>query len=64
MVCADHLAIIGSCNWTAASRANNEIGVLIELNDAGRDRLGNMFEECVLSGVPLREALRGHAQQA
>eukprot|EP00969_Alexandrium_andersonii_P165602 7318147-Alexandrium_andersonii.AAC.1 len=64
MVVADHLAIIGSCSWTTASRANDEIGVLIELNDAGRDRLENMFEERVLYGVPLREALRGRAQQA
>eukprot|EP00969_Alexandrium_andersonii_P110218 4863521-Alexandrium_andersonii.AAC.1 len=53
MVVADHLAIIGSCSWTTASRANNEIGVLVELNDAGRDRLENMFEERMLSGVPL-----------
>eukprot|EP00969_Alexandrium_andersonii_P004958 215222-Alexandrium_andersonii.AAC.1 len=26
MLCADDCAIIGSCNWTTASRANHEIG--------------------------------------
>eukprot|EP00969_Alexandrium_andersonii_P134059 5930191-Alexandrium_andersonii.AAC.1 len=62
-MCVDDLAIIGSCSWTTASRENNELGVLIELNAAGRDRLETMFEEWMASGVPLREALKVHAQQ-
>eukprot|EP00969_Alexandrium_andersonii_P181222 8007335-Alexandrium_andersonii.AAC.1 len=64
MVRADDLAIIGPCNWTTASSANNEIGVLIELNAAGRDKLENMLEEWTSLGVSLRDALKGHAQQA
>eukprot|EP00969_Alexandrium_andersonii_P077784 3431233-Alexandrium_andersonii.AAC.1 len=58
MMCVDDSAIIGSCSWTTASRASNELGVLIELNSAGCDRLETMFEEWVASGVPLREALK------
>eukprot|EP00969_Alexandrium_andersonii_P292723 12937777-Alexandrium_andersonii.AAC.1 len=62
-MCIDDLAITGSCNRTTASRANDEHGVLIELNSAGRDRLEAMFEEWMAFGVPLREALTVHAQQ-
>eukprot|EP00969_Alexandrium_andersonii_P154229 6818225-Alexandrium_andersonii.AAC.1 len=58
MMCIDDLAIIGSCNWATASRANYEIGVLMELNAAGRDRLEAMFQEWMALGVPLREALK------
>eukprot|EP00969_Alexandrium_andersonii_P015443 675148-Alexandrium_andersonii.AAC.1 len=63
MMCIDDLAIIASCNWTTASRTNLEIGVLMDLNAAGRDRLEAMFEEWKGLGVPLREALKGHAQR-
>eukprot|EP00969_Alexandrium_andersonii_P324218 14325402-Alexandrium_andersonii.AAC.1 len=63
MMRVDDLAIIGSCSWTMASRANNELGVLIELNSTGRDRLETMFEEWMASGVPLQEALKVRAQQ-
>eukprot|EP00969_Alexandrium_andersonii_P311670 13772129-Alexandrium_andersonii.AAC.1 len=63
-MCIDDLAIMGPCNWTTASRANYQIGALMELNAAGRDRLGEMFEEWMGLGVPLREALKAHAQQA
>eukprot|EP00969_Alexandrium_andersonii_P126146 5576476-Alexandrium_andersonii.AAC.1 len=63
MMCIDDLAIIGSCSRTTASRANNEVGELIDLNSAGRDRLETMFEEWMASGAPLREALKAHAQQ-
>eukprot|EP00969_Alexandrium_andersonii_P017496 765174-Alexandrium_andersonii.AAC.1 len=64
MVVADHSAIVGSCNWTTASRANNEVGALIGLNDDGRDRLESMVNEFMFYGMPLRDALRGHAQRA
>eukprot|EP00969_Alexandrium_andersonii_P120621 5333831-Alexandrium_andersonii.AAC.1 len=63
MMRVDDLAIIGSCSWTTASHANNELGVLIELNSACRDRLETMFEEWMASGAPLRGAIRVHAQQ-
>eukprot|EP00969_Alexandrium_andersonii_P292146 12912758-Alexandrium_andersonii.AAC.1 len=63
MMCIDDMAIIGSCSWTTAWCANNEVGQLIDLNSAGRDRRETMFEEWMASGVPLREALKVHAQQ-
>eukprot|EP00969_Alexandrium_andersonii_P000870 38461-Alexandrium_andersonii.AAC.1 len=59
----DDAAIVGSCSWTTASRANNEVGALIDLNAAGRKRLEAMFEEWMASGTRLREALKVHAQQ-
>eukprot|EP00969_Alexandrium_andersonii_P118959 5260125-Alexandrium_andersonii.AAC.1 len=58
MMCVDDLAIVGPCNWTTASRANNVVGALIDLNSAGRDRLETKFEEWMTSGVPLRGALK------
>eukprot|EP00969_Alexandrium_andersonii_P031611 1380763-Alexandrium_andersonii.AAC.1 len=56
-------AIIGSANWTTASRANNEVGALVDLNPAGREKLEAMFEEWMATGLPLHEALKVHAQQ-
>eukprot|EP00969_Alexandrium_andersonii_P104220 4599873-Alexandrium_andersonii.AAC.1 len=63
MMCIDDTAITGSANWTTASRANNEVGVLLDLNSAGREQLVAMFEDWMATGVALREALRVHAQQ-
>ena len=34
-VLCDEYVIIGSCNWTTASRANQEIDVLVALNEVG-----------------------------
>ena len=34
-VLCDEYVIIGSCNWTYASRANQEIDVLLALNEVG-----------------------------
>eukprot|EP00969_Alexandrium_andersonii_P336657 14881219-Alexandrium_andersonii.AAC.1 len=64
MAVADRSAAVGSCSWTTASRANNEVGVLLDLNDEGRGRLETMVDEYLAYGTPLREALRGHAQRA
>eukprot|EP00969_Alexandrium_andersonii_P110230 4864004-Alexandrium_andersonii.AAC.1 len=50
MTRVDDAAIVGPCNWTTASRANNEVGALIDLNSAGRERLEGMFEEWMSSG--------------
>eukprot|EP00969_Alexandrium_andersonii_P305562 13506911-Alexandrium_andersonii.AAC.1 len=58
MMCTDDAGSIGSANWTTASRANNEVGALIDLNSAGRERLMAMFEEWMASGLALREALK------
>eukprot|EP00969_Alexandrium_andersonii_P091944 4058572-Alexandrium_andersonii.AAC.1 len=44
MMCIVDVAIIGPCSWTTASRANNEVGVLLDLDSAGGDRLETMFE--------------------
>eukprot|EP00969_Alexandrium_andersonii_P038794 1700276-Alexandrium_andersonii.AAC.1 len=63
MMCIDDTAIIGSANWTTASRANNEVGALVDLNSVGREKLEAMFEEWMATGLPLREALKVHAQQ-
>eukprot|EP00969_Alexandrium_andersonii_P358097 15450269-Alexandrium_andersonii.AAC.1 len=43
MMPVDDAAIVGSADWTAASRANDEVRVLVDLNSAGRDGLGAMF---------------------
>eukprot|EP00969_Alexandrium_andersonii_P301527 13329314-Alexandrium_andersonii.AAC.1 len=61
MMRVDDAAIIGSCSWTTASRANNEVGALIDFNAAGRERLEAMFEEWMASSTPLREALKEHS---
>eukprot|EP00969_Alexandrium_andersonii_P366769 15469232-Alexandrium_andersonii.AAC.1 len=61
-MCIDDTAIIGSANWTTASRANNEVGALIDLISAGREKLEAMFEERMATGLALREALKVHAQ--
>eukprot|EP00969_Alexandrium_andersonii_P003887 168424-Alexandrium_andersonii.AAC.1 len=63
MMCIDDTGIIGSANWTTASRANKAVGVLIDLNSAGREKLMAMFEEWMANGLALREALKVHAQQ-
>ena len=34
-VLCDEYAVIGSCNWTTASRSNHEIDVLLALNEVG-----------------------------
>ena len=34
-VLADELVLIGSCNWTSASKLNHEIDVLLSLNEVG-----------------------------
>ena len=34
LLCDEHI-IVGSCNWTNASRSNQEMNVLVALNDAG-----------------------------
>eukprot|EP00969_Alexandrium_andersonii_P128873 5695926-Alexandrium_andersonii.AAC.1 len=55
MMCIDDCAIIGSCNWTTASRANDEIGVLVDLSPAGQEQLESMFDSWMTAGVGLRD---------
>eukprot|EP00969_Alexandrium_andersonii_P243277 10746164-Alexandrium_andersonii.AAC.1 len=43
MMRVDDAAIVGSADWTVASRANDEVGVLVDLNSAGRDGLEAML---------------------
>eukprot|EP00969_Alexandrium_andersonii_P174393 7710432-Alexandrium_andersonii.AAC.1 len=57
MICADDCAIIGSCNWTTASRANHEIGLLVDLSPAGRRQLEETFDEWMATGAGLREVV-------
>eukprot|EP00969_Alexandrium_andersonii_P012313 537336-Alexandrium_andersonii.AAC.1 len=63
MMCVDAAAIIGSANWATASRADSEVGVLIDLKPAGHEKLVAMFEEWMASGLALRGVLKVHAQQ-
>ena len=41
MIVINHLLILGSCNWTQGSVANNELNVLIHLNDAGKSAMSD-----------------------
>eukprot|EP00969_Alexandrium_andersonii_P263325 11638947-Alexandrium_andersonii.AAC.1 len=61
MMCIDDCAIIGSCNWATASRANNEIGVLVDLSPAGQERLERMFDGWMTTGVGLRDVIPADA---
>eukprot|EP00969_Alexandrium_andersonii_P332560 14696564-Alexandrium_andersonii.AAC.1 len=54
MMCIDNCAIIGSCNWTTASRANSEVGVLVGLCPAGQEQLEKTFDGWMTTGVVLR----------
>eukprot|EP00969_Alexandrium_andersonii_P060326 2656699-Alexandrium_andersonii.AAC.1 len=63
MMCIDDCEIIGSCNWTTASRANNEVGMLVDLSPAGREQLENMFDGWMATGTALRDVVPAHAQQ-
>eukprot|EP00969_Alexandrium_andersonii_P314467 13891975-Alexandrium_andersonii.AAC.1 len=67
MMCIDDCAIIGSCNWATASRANNEVDMLVDLSPAGREQLESnwksMFDGWMAAGTALRDAAPVHAQQ-
>eukprot|EP00969_Alexandrium_andersonii_P356940 15447665-Alexandrium_andersonii.AAC.1 len=56
-MCIEDCAIIGSCNWTTASRAKNEIGVLVDLSPAGQERLESMFDSWMATGVGLGDVI-------
>eukprot|EP00969_Alexandrium_andersonii_P246320 10885089-Alexandrium_andersonii.AAC.1 len=57
MMCIDDCAIIGPCSWTTASRANNEVGVLVDLSPAGQRQLEETFDGWMTTGVGLREVI-------
>lgn len=58
LVFADSMVVLGSCNYTTASRANLESGVLIELNAWGRSELDAVVSGRMERGVALLPALR------
>eukprot|EP00969_Alexandrium_andersonii_P293367 12966747-Alexandrium_andersonii.AAC.1 len=62
MMCIDDCAIVGSCNWTTAPRANNEVGVLVDLGPAGREQLESMFDGWMAVGTALSDVVSVHAQ--
>jgi phosphatidylserine/phosphatidylglycerophosphate/cardiolipin synthase-like enzyme len=50
----DDYLIVGSCNWTTASRANSELGVLIKMNPDQIGRVERLLESRWEGGEPVR----------
>ena len=38
-------AVVGSCNWTTSSRANNECGLLVRLDKLSAEEMGSRLGE-------------------
>ena len=57
-------AVIGSCNWTTSSRANNEVGVLVRLDPQAAEELGGRIRAFMEKGRDFREAGAQRAQNA
>ena len=49
----DKEMLLGSANWTTASRGNYEMVVKLMLNDEGKEKAIRMFEECWERATPL-----------
>eukprot|EP00969_Alexandrium_andersonii_P228853 10107780-Alexandrium_andersonii.AAC.1 len=64
MMRIDDCAIIGSCSWATASRASNEVGVLVDLSPAGREQLEGMLEGWMATGTALSDVVPVHAQHS
>ena len=55
-VASEKAAIVGSCNWTTASRANHELGIKIVLDDMRKAELADTMRKIIAGGQPLKEA--------
>ena len=56
VVLTEQTAMIGSCNWTTASRANHEVGLLVVLNAEEHERLKARLCKLISEGEPLASA--------
>ena len=56
VVLTDRVAFIGSCNWTTASRANVETGVLVVLAASEHKKLKDRLVEVLGAGIALKDA--------
>ena len=54
---ADDFLIIGSCNWTVSSRANSELGALVQLTPKGAQLVRDTIEARLAGGERLEVAL-------
>jgi len=59
----DSGAFVGSCNFTTASRANRELGVLLQLEPEEVDAQRHKMDTAFLEGMPLRDAEKLAEQQ-
>ena len=57
-------AIVGSCNWTTSSRANNECGLLVRMDAMSAEELGGRIREFMNKGKSLADADAEQAQKA
>jgi len=60
----DNEALVGSCNWTTASRGNYEMVVKLNLNEDGRTKFKEFFEELWERGTEFTSADVDHAEAA
>ena len=55
-ILTDQAALIGSTNWTTASRANVEVGVHVVLEAEARGELRARLDGVLAAGTPLKDA--------
>jgi hypothetical protein len=56
--------VLGSTNWTTASRANTELGALITVGESDIQMVRGIFWGFVRRSVPFHDAVAKHAQSA